>query len=329
MFPDVRLRRNRRFPWLRDMVAETILTVHDLILPLFVTTGENKTEAIESMPGIYRYSPDQIVVQAKKAQEKGIRAIILFPHITDDLKDSTGSEACNPDNIICTAIRKIKNAEITIGIICDVALDPYTSHGHDGIIKDNDVDNDATIPALCDQSLVLAKAGADLIAPSDMMDGRIGILRSFLDNEQFENVGILAYTAKYASNFYGPFRSAIGSSKSLGKACKRTYQMDYRNKEEAIREAEMDLNEGADILMVKPAGNYLDIIHNIKTDLNAPVFAYQVSGEYAMIRLAATQGLIDWSAAMIESLTAIKRAGASAIITYAALDAAEMLAALK
>ncbi|MBP7190604.1 MAG: porphobilinogen synthase [Rickettsiaceae bacterium] len=324
MYPIVRLRRNRKHDWLRSMVAEHSLSASNLILPIFVIEGEKKREEIKTMPSVYRLSIDEVCREAKKAADLGIKAIALFPVVSDELKSDDAEEAYNLDNLICRTVRSIKNAGINIGIICDVALDPYTQHGHDGIVKDGDVDNDETIEALCNQALVLAKAGADIVAPSDMMDGRIGAIRDYLDEEGFENLPILAYAVKYASSFYGPFRCAVDSDKS-GKICKKTYQMDPRNIDEAIREIELDIEEGADIVMVKPGMPYLDVIHAAAQNFTVPVFAYQVSGEYAMIKCAANAGCFDFKKAMLESLIAFRRAGARVIFTYAAIEVAQWL----
>lgn len=329
MYPIVRLRRNRKHEWLRDLVSEHHLLPHHLILPLFVIEGHNVREEVKTMPSVFRLSIDNLVKEAAKAENLGIKAIALFPVIDSSLKSDNADEAYNLDNLICRAIRAIKNANIKIGIICDVALDPYTTHGHDGIVKDEDVDNEETIEALCNQALVLAKAGADIIAPSDMMDGRIGAIRDFLDEENFSDIPILAYAAKYASNFYGPFRDAVGSKKNLGGFSKNTYQMDYRNIGEAMREIELDIDEGADMIMVKPGMPYLDVISAANQNFSLPIFAYQVSGEYSMIKAAAESGCFDFENAMIESLIAFRRAGARAIFTYAALEIAERLKLIK
>lgn len=323
MYPLVRLRRNRRTHWLRELVAETVLSPKNLILPIFVVEGHDRREEIKTMPNIFRQSIDQVVLTAKKAKEAGIQAIALFPCIDKELKNENADEAYNLDNLICRTIRTIRNDKIDIGIICDVALDPYTSHGHDGIIRDGDVHNDETIVALCDQALTLAKAGADIIAPSDMMDGRIMSIRNELDEGGFDHVNILAYAAKYNSSFYGPFREALGSTNhSLDKA---TYQMDIRNIKEALLEIDHDLSEGADMIMIKPGMPFLDVIYAASTNFNTNIFAYQVSGEYSMLKFAANAGAIDWKSSILESLIAFRRAGASGIFTYAALEAAEIL----
>lgn len=324
MYPIVRLRRNRRTQWLRDMTAETKLGCENLVLPIFIVEGHNQLQEIDSMPGVFRHSIDQLIETARKAEDMGIKMIGLFPSLEGDIKSDNADEAYNIDNLVCRAVRSLKDAGINIGICCDVALDPYTTHGHDGILIDGDVDNDQTIEALSNQALVLAKAGADVIAPSDMMDGRIMAIRDELDNEGFINVNILAYAAKYNSGFYGPFRDAVQSGKKE-YLCKATYQMDPRNLKEALREIEHDLYEGADMVMVKPGMPYLDVIREAVNNFNAHILAYQVSGEYSMLKFASLAGALDWDAALMESLISFKRAGASAVFTYAALDAAEII----
>jgi porphobilinogen synthase len=325
MYPTIRLRRNRKHQWLRDLVSETTILPQHLIYPIFVTEGRGVREEVNTTPGIYRVSIDVMVEEARKATSLGIKAIALFPVVPQNIKNESADEAYNLDNLICRSIRSIKNAGIEIGVICDVALDPYTSHGHDGIFIDGDVDNDASVEALCNQALVLAKAGADIVAPSDMMDGRVGAIREFLDDEGFENIGILAYAAKYSSSFYGPYRDAIGSASSLGKSNKSTYHMDKRNSLEAMREIEFDINEGADMVMIKPGMAYLDIVYAAAQNFDVPVFAYQVTGEYAMLRHGANAGCFKFEDAMMESLIAFRRAGATAIFTYAAIEVAEKL----
>lgn len=324
MYPIVRLRRNRRTSWLRDLTSETHLQPSDLILPIFVIEGENLRTEVKTMPGVFRQSIDHVIITAKEAEKRGIKAIALFPSIDPSLKSENADEAYNLDNLICRTVRSLKNAGLTIGIICDVALDPYTIHGHDGILIDGDVDNDQTVEALSNQALVLAKAGVDIVAPSDMMDGRIMAIREDLDENDFINVNILAYAAKYNSSFYGPFRDAVGSNKKnyLSKA---TYQMDVRNRSEAMREIEHDIEEGADMVMVKPGMPFLDIINEASQRFDVHVLAYQVSGEYAMLKIASENGALDWDKVMIESLICFKRAGTSAILTYAALEAAELI----
>lgn len=322
-----RLRRTRRFDWSRRMMQENHLQVSDLIWPLFVMDGANTRSAIASMPSVERLSVDLIVEQAAKAADIGIPCIAIFPQTHPDKKDAQGTEALNPDNLVCRAVLAIRAQKIDIGIMCDVALDPYTSHGHDGVLDAQDyVANDASVLLLVKQALLQAQAGCDILAPSDMMDGRVMMIREELDDEGFDEVSLLSYSAKFASHLYGPFRDAIQSRNNIVGADKKTYQMDYRNSRESLIEAELDLNEGADIIMVKPAGFYLDIIKDIKANFNIPVFAYQVSGEYAMIKFAGLNNCFDEQKVLMESLIAIKRAGSSAIFTYGALEAAKILA---
>ncbi|MCE2933928.1 MAG: porphobilinogen synthase [Hyphomicrobiales bacterium] len=320
-----RLRRARKAEWARKLMRENRLTVEDLIWPVFITEGTGVTEAIATMPGVNRYSVDQAVEQAREAASLGIPALALFPNTPSHLRDETGSEALNPDNLICRAIRAIKAAVPEIGIITDVALDPYTSHGHDGLVAEGRILNDETVAVLVRQALIQADAGADVIAPSDMMDGRVAAIREALDAAGFADVSIMAYAAKYASAFYGPFRDAVGSSGTL-KGDKKTYQMDPANAAEALREVELDLAEGADYVMVKPGMPYLDIITRVKEHFGVPTFAYQVSGEYAMIMAAAERGMLDGEKAMLETLLAFKRAGCDGILTYFAPRAARLLA---
>ncbi|HJD63322.1 MAG TPA: porphobilinogen synthase [Rickettsia endosymbiont of Degeeriella rufa] len=324
MYPLIRLRRNRKAAWLRDLVAETTLRAEDLVLPLFVVERHNQRQEIKTLPDIYRLSIDQVIETAKKAADLGIKAIALFPCIDQSLKNEYGDEAYNIDNLMCRTIRSIKNAGIDIGIICDVALDPYTTHGHDGVIHNGEVDNDRSVKALCNQALTLAKAGVDIVAPSDMMDGRIMAIREYLDEESFVNVGILAYAAKYASSFYGLYRDAVGNTKKtyLDKA---SYQLDIRNIKEAMLEIEHDIAEGADMVMVKPGMMFLDVIREAANNFNTKIFAYQITAEYAMLKFAANAGAIDFEKGLLESLISFKRAGASGIFTYAALEAAEIL----
>ncbi len=319
-----RMRRNRRTDWSRRLVRETALSVDDLIWPIFLVEGQGITQPVAAMPGVDRYSVDRAVAAAERAATLGIPALALFPYTNPDLRDESGSEALNPDNLVCAACRAIKAAVPDIGLITDVALDPYTSHGHDGLLVGDEIVNDASIAQLTAQSLNQAEAGADVIAPSDMMDGRVGAIRRALDAGGFTNTQIMAYSAKYASAFYGPFRDAIGTSATL-KGDKRTYQMDPANTDEALREAELDIAEGADMVMVKPGMPYLDIVWRIREAFQMPTFAYQVSGEYAMIQAAAGNGWIDGDRAMMESLQAFKRAGANGILTYFAPLAAERL----
>jgi porphobilinogen synthase len=323
-FPASRLRRTRQADWSRRLVRENQLTTADLIWPIFVVEGENQRVPVASMPGVERVSVDLAVAAAEEAARLSIPAIALFPNTDPKLRDDQASEAINPDNLVCRAVRAIKKAVPEIGIICDVALDPYTSHGHDGVIINDYVANDESLEILVRQALVQTEAGCDVIAPSDMMDGRIGAIRGALEDRGHKNTLIMAYSAKYASAFYGPFRDAVGSNSTL-KGDKRTYQMDYANTDEAIREAEADLAEGADMIMVKPGMPYLDIVRRLKDSFGVPTFAYQVSGEYAMMMAAAQNGWLDQNKVMIESLTAFKRAGADGILTYFAPAAAKLL----
>ena len=318
-FPNTRLRRLRRNSNLIDLVAETNLSSQDLIQPLFIKENFNGIESIESMPGINRFGIDEALKEIEEVIESGINTIAVFPVVESDKKDSKGSEATKEDNFISSAIKTIKKDFPNIILIADVALDPYTDHGHDGILINDEIDNDATIKVLIEQSLILAEAGADIIAPSDMMDGRIGSIRQSLEDSNFKNTILLSYAAKYNSKFYGPFRDAVNSASNLGKASKSSYQMPIYNKDEAIHEVAIDINEGADIVMVKPAMPYLDIIHLIKEKFKIPTFAYQVSGEYSMLKLAIKEGWLDQKV-MLESLISIKRAGADAILTYAAKE---------
>jgi porphobilinogen synthase len=320
----VRMRRNRRSEWTRRLVRENALTTDDLIWPLFVMDGQNARAAVASMPGVERLTLDQAVREAERAAKLTIPCIALFPYTDPALRDETGSEALNADNLVCRAIRAIKKEVPDIGILCDVALDPFTSHGHDGLLRDDEILNDETVAVLVRQALVQAEAGCDIIAPSDMMDGRVGAIRKGLDAANFTDVSIMSYAAKYASAFYGPFRDAVGSSKTL-TGDKRSYQMDPGNTDEALREVALDIEEGADMIMVKPGMPYLDIVARVKETFAMPTFAYQVSGEYAMIMAAAQNGWLDGERAMIESLTAFKRAGADGVLTYFAPRVAEKL----
>ena len=320
------MRRNRYRGWLREMVAESSLTTKDLIWPLFAIEGRNCSETICSMPGVERLSIDRIADAAKEAVRLGIPVIALFPVTPFALKTEDGCEAINPENLMCRAIKAIREAVgDSIGILTDVALDPYTTHGQDGLVADGYVVNDATIEVLKQQSIVQAAAGADIIAPSDMMDGRIGAIRQVLDENHFEHVAIMAYSAKYASAFYGPFRDAVGSASNLGKSDKKTYQMDPANSDEAIHEVALDLEEGADMVMVKAGLPYLDIVRRVHDQFHVPVTVYQVSGEYAMLKAAAMNGWLDERKVVLESLLCFKRAGASAILTYFAKDVAQWL----
>ncbi|MDX2102009.1 MAG: porphobilinogen synthase [Alphaproteobacteria bacterium] len=325
-FPHTRPRRLRQHGWSRALVAEVRLGPQDLIWPLFLIEGENRVEPIATMPGVERLTVDRAVAAARDARALGIPLLALFPATPPALKTEDGREALNPANLVCTAVRAIKAAVPDIGVMCDVALDPYTTHGHDGLLIDDRIANDATVAVLVQQALVQAEAGADVIAPSDMMDGRIGAIRQAMDRAGHEQVLIMAYAAKYASAFYGPFRDAVGSSGTLKGASKSTYQMDSANTDEALREVALDLGEGADMVMVKPGLPYLDIVSRVKREFAVPTFAYQVSGEYAMIEAAAAAGCLDRDRAMLEALLCFRRAGADGILTYAAHRVAAALA---
>jgi porphobilinogen synthase len=323
-YPNLRMRRNRKADWVRRLVSEHNLSVDDLILPIFVKDGNKKKEAISSMPNIFRYSIDELKAVVEKACKLKIPLIALFPYTGSNKKNNKGNEALNKNNLICKALRSLKKEfKNDIGIMCDVALDPYTNHGHDGIIRNNKIDNDLTIDILIKQSLLQAQMKCDIIAPSDMMDGRIGKIRTALDKKGFKDTHIVSYAVKYASNFYGPFRDAVGSNKKL-KGNKKTYQMDYRNSSEAIREVALDIKEGADIVMIKPGLPYLDIIRSVKDNFKIPVFSYQVSGEYSLIKNGIEKGIIN-EAAILESLISLKRAGSNAIVSYFSLDVANQL----
>lgn len=324
-YPRTRLRRNRRDAWSRALVAEARLAVSDLIWPVFAQDGKAKRTPIASMPGVERLTVDELVKDARRAAKLGIPAIAIFPVVPPEQKTDEAEEAYNAENTVCRAVRAVKKAAPELGVVCDVALDPYTSHGQDGLVRDGYVVNDETLPVLVKQALVQAEAGCDVIAPSEMMDGRIGVLRDALDAAGFEAVRIMSYAAKYASGFYGPFRDAIGSAPSLGRGDKRTYQMDPANGDEAIREVALDLEEGADMVMIKPGLPYLDIVRRVKDTFGMPTFAYQVSGEYAMIMAAAQNGWLDGERAMIESLIAFKRAGCDGVLTYFAPKVVEFL----
>ena len=318
-YPNTRLRRLRKNSNLIDLISETNISSNDLIQPIFIKENFKGTEEINSMPGILRLGLDQALIEVENILNAGVNSIAVFPIIDNDKKDSVGSEAIKQGNFISSSIKKIKDRFPEIVLIADVALDPYTDHGHDGILEDNKVINDETINILVNQALLLADAGADMIAPSDMMDGRIGAIRKALEKENFKDTILLSYAAKYNSKFYGPFRDAVNSATSLGKSSKSSYQMDVRNKNEAIQEVAMDINEGADIIMIKPALAYLDVIHVIKETFKIPTFAYQVSGEFSMLKHAINQKWLD-NDVMLESLLSIKRAGADAILSYAAKD---------
>jgi porphobilinogen synthase len=323
-FPAVRMRRNRKSRWSRRLVAENVLTPADLIWPIFVTEGRAKRVPVDSMPGIERLSVDLVAAAAEEAAALGIPALALFPYTDPKLRTDDGREAFNADNLVCRATRAVRKAGLDIGVLLDVALDPYTSHGHDGLMRDGEIVNDETLEALVRQALVQVEAGCDIVAPSDMMDGRVGAIRKALEAAGHSNVQIMAYAAKYASAFYGPFRDAVGSSATL-VGDKRTYQMDPANSDEALREVALDIAEGADMVMVKPGMPYLDIVRRVKDAFGMPTFAYQVSGEYSMLTAAAQNGWLDGDKAMLESLIAFKRAGADGILTYFAPRAAKLL----
>lgn len=323
-FPQTRLRRNRRSPWLRRLVAETTLSTADLIWPIFVVDGENRREAVPSMPGVERLSIELLVHAVAEAGALGIPAVAVFPYTEERLKTPGAEEAFNPDNIVCRAVRAIKRATPDIGVICDVALDPFNSDGHDGLVRDNIILNDESVEVLVKQALAQADAGCDILAPSDMMDGRIGAIRCALDDAGHQDVALLSYAAKFASGFYGPFRDAVGSAGAL-KGDKKTYQMNPANIDEALREVEMDIDEGADMVMVKPGLPYLDVVRAVKEAFAMPTFVYNVSGEYAMLRGAGDAGWLDYDQVLMETLMSFKRAGADGILTYAAKDAARLL----
>ena len=322
-YPKTRLRRLRKSQWMRNLVSESNITKNDLILPIFVREGKNIIEPIKSMPGINRYSVDRLPVIMRTVKKYKIPMVALFPLTPNKKKDNKGKEALNPNNLICKSIKLIKKKFPNIGIMSDVALDPYTDHGHDGVIINKQIDNDETNKLLIKQALLQASMGCDVIAPSDMMDGRVGLIRKALDKKNFKNVSILSYAVKYASNFYGPFRDAVGSKTKL-KINKKTYQMDYRNLSESFREVGLDLKEGADMVIVKPGMIYLDIISKIKNNFNVPVIAYQVSGEYSLMKNAIIKGVLN-EESILESIMSFKRAGACAIITYFALELAKKL----
>ena len=323
-FPYCRARRLRQEDWIRSIVTENFLKVSDLILPIFLTYEANSTE-IDMMPNIKRNNINDAVALANKAYEAGIKAVAIFPEVPEEKKDVFGKEALNENNIVCKAVRAIKKNVNGIGVICDIALDPYTISGHDGILENNQIDNDKTIEILCKQAIVNAEAGCDIIAPSDMMDGRIKVIRESLDKSSFHNTIIMSYAAKYASAFYGPFRNAISASNNLGPNKKKSYQMDYNNNNEALKEASMDIKEGADIILIKPGMPYLDVLNKIKNTFNYPTFSYQVSGEYSMLIKSIEEGYFKKEDIIIETLSCFKRAGADAILTYFALEAAKIL----
>ena len=326
-YPATRMRRNRMKAFSRRLVAETRLGVDDLIWPMFVIEGNDTAEPVDSMPGVMRLSIDRLVAQAGEAVALGIPAIAIFPSLDASLKDADGSQACDGDNLVCRAVRAVKTACPKLGIVCDVALDPFTDHGHDGVFRDGEIANDATVEILCEQAVHQANAGCDIIAPSDMMDGRVAAIRAALDDAGHENVQIMSYAAKYASAFYGPFRSAVKAGSLAGKDGKSTYQMDPANSDEAMHEIALDLQEGADMVIVKPGMPYLDILTRAKAEFGIPCIAYQVSGEYAMIMSAGQQGWLDEERVMMESLITFKRAGADAVLTYFAPRIARLLGA--
>ena len=325
-YPATRMRRNRMKAFSRRMLAEHRLSVDDLIWPLFVIEGEDKAEPVASMPGVSRHSIDRLITQAREAEALGIPAIAVFPSIDPALKDNEGTLAGDGDNLVCRAVRAVKKACPELGVICDVALDPFTDHGHDGILRDGEIVNDETVAVLCRQAVCQADAGCDIIAPSDMMDGRVAAIRAALDHAGHQNLQIMSYAAKYASGFYGPFRDAVGAGKLAGGDGKASYQMNPANSDEAMHEISLDLAEGADIVIIKPGMPYLDILGRAKAEFGVPCVAYQVSGEYAMIKAASANNWLDGERAMMESLLGFKRAGADAILTYFAPDAARLLA---
>jgi porphobilinogen synthase len=323
-YPSLRMRRNRKADWIRRLVSEHNLSANDLILPLFVRDGVKKKERIESMPNIFRYSVDELARVVERACKLKIPLIALFPYTDFTKRNESGKEALNRNNLICKSLRYLKKKfRNDIGIMCDVALDPYTNHGHDGLLKKNKIENDLTIEILIKQSILQAEMNCDIIAPSDMMDGRVGLIRSALDKKGFKDTQIVSYAVKYASNFYGPFRDAVGTKKKL-KGDKKTYQMDFRNSGEALREVALDIKEGADIVMIKPGLPYLDIIRSVKNNFKIPIFSYQVSGEYSLIKNGIKKGIINEDA-ILESLVSLKRAGSNAIISYFSLEIANQL----
>jgi porphobilinogen synthase len=324
-YPNTRMRRNRMQTFSRRLIAENRLSTDDLIWPLFVIEGENQTEEINAMPGVSRYSIDRLLEKAHQAVELGIPAIAIFPSIDASLKDPLGSLAQDGDNLVCRAVLALKSAYPDLGIVCDVALDPFTDHGHDGVMKADEILNDETVEILCQQAVVQANAGCDIIAPSDMMDGRVSAIRTALNDNGHQNVQIMAYAAKYASSFYGPFRDAVKAGASLGKSGKTTYQMDPANSDEAMHEIALDLDEGADLVIIKPGMPYLDVIARAKAEFGVPCVAYQVSGEYAMQRAAFDNGWLDRDCTILETMIAFRRAGADAVVTYFAPDIAKLL----
>ena len=323
-FPNTRMRRIRQSKWIRNLIEENTISSNDMIWPIFLSEGSNVKEEIDTMPGVFRYSVDNLNEIVDIAENQKINLVALFPNTPEQVKSEDGAEALNPDNLVCKALRHLKSQNLNFGLMCDVALDPYTNHGHDGLIENNEILNDETIESLVKQSLLLAQNGADVIAPSDMMDGRIGAIRNALEAEKYKNTILVSYSAKYASSFYSPFRDAVGSKKKL-KSDKKSYQMNIFNSDEALREISLDISEGADAVIVKPGIAYLDIIHRIKSKFQFPTFAYHVSGEYSLIKSAAQKGIIDENLIVLEHFAAFKRAGADAIISYYAPKISEII----
>jgi len=323
-FPNTRMRRIRQSKWIRNLIEENTISSNDMIWPIFLSEGSNVKEEIDTMPGVFRYSVDNLNEIVDIAEKQKINLVALFPNTPEQVKSEDGAEALNPDNLVCKALRHLKSQNLNFGLMCDVALDPYTNHGHDGLIDNNEILNDETIESLVKQSLLLAQNGADVIAPSDMMDGRIGAIRNALEAEKYKNTILVSYSAKYASSFYSPFRDAVGSKKKL-KSDKKSYQMNIFNSDEALREISLDISEGADAVIVKPGIAYLDIIHRIKSKFQFPTFAYHVSGEYSLIKSAAQKGIIDENLIVLEHFAAFKRAGADAIISYYAPKISEII----
>jgi len=323
-FPNTRMRRIRQSKWIRNLIEENTISSNDMIWPIFLSEGSNVKEEIDTMPGVFRYSVDNLNEIVDIAEKQKINLVALFPNTPEQVKSEDGAEALNPDNLVCKALRHLKSQNLNFGLMCDVALDPYTNHGHDGLIDNNEILNDETIESLVKQSLLLAQNGADVIAPSDMMDGRIGAIRNALEAEKYKNTILVSYSAKYASSFYSPFRDAVGSKKKL-KSDKKSYQMNIFNSDEALREISLDISEGADAVIVKPGIAYLDIINRIKSKFQFPTFAYHVSGEYSLIKSAAQKGIIDENLVVLEHFAAFKRAGADAIISYYAPKISEII----
>ena len=323
-FPNTRMRRIRQSKWIRNLIEENTISSNDMIWPIFLNEGSNVKEEIDTMPGVFRYSVDNLNEIVDIAEKQKINLVALFPNTPEQVKSEDGAEALNPDNLVCKALRHLKSQKLNFGLMCDVALDPYTNHGHDGLIDNNEILNDETIESLVKQSLLLAQNGADVIAPSDMMDGRIGAIRNALEAEKYKNTILVSYSAKYASSFYSPFRDAVGSKKKL-KSDKKSYQMNIFNSDEALREISLDISEGADAVIVKPGIAYLDIIHRIKSKFQFPTFAYHVSGEYSLIKSAAQKGIVDENLVVLEHFAAFKRAGADAIISYYAPKISEII----